>query len=137
MCPLTAGTGAEPVCTTCGSVSIRANTRSPAARPSWNRFQNAAIRASRNHSRRTVSRYRYHSPMVRPPSSARIPPAYTSAAEPSPATVPSSGVKLANTTSWRQPRRNERSFTGANWSYRSCSLRNDLATAIPLMVSCT
>ena len=75
--------------------------------------------------------------MVTPPNSARSPPAYTRAAEPSPATVPSTGVKLENTTSWRQPRRKERWFTGANWSYRSCSLRNDLATAIPLMVSWT
>ena len=72
--------------------------------------------ASRNHSSRTVNRYRYHSPMLRPPKPARIPPAYTSAAEPRPAMEINNGVKLKNTTSCRRLKRNACSLTGANWS---------------------
>ena len=37
--------------------------------------------------------------MVRPLNSVRMPPAYTNAAEPIPAMVPNTGMKLENTTS--------------------------------------
>ena len=58
-------------------------------------------------------------------------------AVPSPASVNSTGKMLENTTPERQLRRNERRLTVVNCSYRTCSLRNDLAMLMPLTVSCT
>jgi len=63
MSPASRGAASLAVCTTFGSASIRANTRSAAASPSWNWLQNDAMPMIGHQKKPTACMNRYQLPV--------------------------------------------------------------------------